>query len=303
MTAGRGPVRILGGPTVGGGAWGADRLSLVASAESIGGQAAPSGIVGSVSRYERIAAAIRDSILAGRYAPGDRLPRQRDLAETWKTTLPTVRQAIDQLQRDGLLRVEHGVGTFVADLDQVYDPFALASFAEALRERGLKVETRLLSVDARARSAAAAAALGATDREGVVGLTRVRLLGGVPIVHQRSFIPGRHRAALARYDGTVPLFAFLRERTGLVAAAYRETLTAGPAPGDVAEALGIAAGTPIMVSRRTAATADGHPLLYDEAHLPPGRVEISIRRQGTRCRAELTPVLTGAEGVPTVEQH
>lgn len=256
-----------------------------------------------MSRYERIAAAIRDSILAGRYAPGDRLPRQRDLAETWTTTLPTVRQAIEQLQQDGLLRVEHGVGTFVADLDQVYDPFALASFAEALSERGLEVETRLLSLDARAGSPAAAAALGATDREGLVGLTRVRLLGGAPIVHQRSFVAGRHRAALARYDGAVPLFAFLRDRTGLVAAAYRETLTAGPAPGDVAEALGIAAGTPIMVSHRTAATADGHPLLYDEAHLPPGRVEVSIRRQGTRCRAELMPILTGAEGVPTVEQH
>ena len=117
-----------------------------------------------MARYERIAAAIRDSILTGRYAPGDRLPRQRDLAETWKTTLPTVRQAIDQLQRDGLLRVEHGVGTFVADLDQVYDPFALASFADALRERGLEVETRLLSVDARARSTAASAALGIADR-------------------------------------------------------------------------------------------------------------------------------------------
>ena len=134
-------------------------------------------------------------------------------------------------------------------------------------------------------------------------LTRVRLLGGVPIVHQRSCIPGRHRAALARYDGTVPLFAFLRERTGLVAAAYRETLTAEPAPDDVAEALCIGAGAPIMVSRRTAATADGHPLLYDEAHLSPGRVEVSITRQGTRCRAELMPFLTGMEGVRGLEQH
>src|SRR5919202_2264731 len=103
-----------------------------------------------LARYERIAAGIRDRILAGEYAPGERLPGQQELAVHWQTTLRTVRQALDRLQQDGLLRVEHGVGTFVADLDRAYDPFTVASFTETLRERGLEVETRLLSVDTRA---------------------------------------------------------------------------------------------------------------------------------------------------------
>src|SRR5262245_62127921 len=98
-----------------------------------------------MARYERIAAALRDGILNGQYAPGERLPPQRDLARSWKTTLLTVRQALDQLQEDGLIRVEHGVGTFVADLDQAYDPYTVASFAEVLREHGLETETRLLA--------------------------------------------------------------------------------------------------------------------------------------------------------------
>lgn len=242
-----------------------------------------------MSRYERIATALRDSILAGQYAPGDRLPRQQDLARTWKTTLSTVRQALDLLQGEGLLRVEHGVGTFVADLDRAYDPFAVASLAEILRERGLEVETCLRSVNTQAHSVEAAAALGVTDQEGLVALTRVRLVGGLPIVHQCSYAPGRYRTELARYDGTVPLYAFLRDQMGLIAGAYRDTLTAEPIPVAVAEVLGLEAGTPILVSRRTTATAHGHPFLYDEACLPPGRIQVTITRQGARCTVDLSP--------------
>ena len=245
-----------------------------------------------MSRYERIAAALRDSILAGEYAPGERLPRQRDLAQRWKTTLPTVRQALDRLQRDGLLRVEHGVGTFVADLDRAYDPFAVASFTEALRERGLAVETRLLSVDARARSAPAAAALGTAAGEDLVALARVRLIEGRPIVYQVSYAQGRVHAHLASYDGAVPLYAFLRDRAGLVAGAYRETITAEPTPAAAGEVLGLRVGEPILVSRRTTATVHGEPFLYDEAYLPPDRVRVSVSRQGAHCAVELSPVLS-----------
>ena len=252
-------------------------------------------IVPAVSRYERIAAALRDGILAGQYAPGDRLPRQRDLARTWQTTLPTVRQALEQLQQDGLIRVEHGIGTFVADLDRAYDPFAVGSFTDALRERGLEVETRLLAVDTLARSTDAAAALGTRDRDDQVVLTRLRLVGGTPIVYQRSYAAGRAGSSLARYDGSIPLYAFLRDRAGLLAASYRETITAEPTPATVADVLGTSAGAPILVSRRTTATAHGDPFLYDEAYLPTDRMRVTITRQGARCTAELSPILAALE--------
>jgi GntR family transcriptional regulator len=244
-----------------------------------------------MARYERIAAALRDGILNGQYAPGERLPPQRDLARIWKTTLLTVRQALDQLQQDGLIRVEHGVGTFVVDLDQAYDPYAVASFTEVLREHGLESETLLLAVDPEAESAAALAALGVAAAEGVVSLTRLRLVGGVPVVYQRSCAPGRLRADLAAYDGTTPLYAFLRHRAGMVAGAYRETVTAVPTPADVADVLQLGTGAPILLARRTTATVQGQPFLYDEAYLPPERIAVTITRQGTRYTVDLSPML------------
>jgi DNA-binding GntR family transcriptional regulator len=244
-----------------------------------------------MARYERIAAALRESILAGEYAPGARLPRQQELARVWQTTLPTVRQALDQLQRDGLIRVEHGVGTFVADLDQAHDPFAVASFTEALQAHGLAVETRLLAIEPWANNATATDALGATEEEGIVALTRLRGIGGRPVVLQHSYAPGRLRAELADFAGTESLYAFLRYRAGLVAGGYQETVSAESAPDTVAAVLELDAGGPILVARRTTTTAAGQPFLYDEAYLPPDRVTMTITRRGAGTSVDLAPFL------------
>jgi GntR family transcriptional regulator len=241
---------------------------------------------------------LRESILAGQYAPGARLPRQQELARVWHTTLPTVRQALDQLQRDGLIRVEHGVGTFVADLDQAHDPFAVASFTEALQAHGLAVETRLLAVEPWADNTTAMDALRTSAAEGVVALTRLRGIGGRPVVLQHSYAPGRLRAELADFTSTESLYAFLRHRAGLVAGGYQETVAAETAPDAVAEVLGLDAGGPILVARRTTTTAVGQPFLYDEAYLPPDRVTMTITRRGAGTSVDLAPFLaTPADSV------
>src|SRR5919202_2869634 len=131
--------------------------------------------------YEEVASRLRAQILAGEYQPGARLPTQRDLARAWGIALPTMRQALEKLIDEGLLRAEHGVGTFVADLDHYDEPYTLGSFDSVLRERGVEVETRFVAVSARAEADEAGAQLHVSDREGLVVVARVRLVGDVPI--------------------------------------------------------------------------------------------------------------------------
>lgn len=62
--------------------------------------------------YERIAAAIRDEILARTRAPGERLPTQEELSETFGVSRAVVRHALDQLESEGLIdRVQGGRAT------------------------------------------------------------------------------------------------------------------------------------------------------------------------------------------------
>jgi DNA-binding FadR family transcriptional regulator len=88
---------------------------------------------------------IKDMILDGRLAPGQRLPPERSLSEALGVSRPTVREAIRSLQAMNILESRHGAGTFVASLsvDELLRPL---QFALSLAAGGLEhlFEVRLL---------------------------------------------------------------------------------------------------------------------------------------------------------------
>lgn len=66
--------------------------------------------------YERIASDVREQLAGGRYSVGDRLPSERDLAQHYKVSRPTVREALIALELDGLVEVRTNSGVYVAAL-------------------------------------------------------------------------------------------------------------------------------------------------------------------------------------------
>ena len=65
--------------------------------------------------YERIVQQIEQRILNGDLKIGDRLPPERDLAEQFGVSRTAVREAVKALREKGLLEVQPGRGTFVAN--------------------------------------------------------------------------------------------------------------------------------------------------------------------------------------------
>jgi GntR family transcriptional regulator len=65
--------------------------------------------------YERIAEDFRRPIRAGELEPGEKLPTEAELARRYQRGLPTVRQALSQLEAEGLVEKRHGRGTFVRE--------------------------------------------------------------------------------------------------------------------------------------------------------------------------------------------
>jgi len=82
--------------------------------------------------------AIRALIAQREYAPGERLPSERELAARFGVSRPVVREAIGRLVAGGLLRTRRGAGTYVAPID-LADVFAvrleLEPFAARLAAR------------------------------------------------------------------------------------------------------------------------------------------------------------------------
>jgi GntR family transcriptional regulator len=64
-------------------------------------------------RYIQVAEALREQITSGRLPPGSPLPSEPQLAQTYKLSRTSVRNAIQELREWGLVRAEQGRGTFV----------------------------------------------------------------------------------------------------------------------------------------------------------------------------------------------
>ena len=83
--------------------------------------------------YSRLADRIYLYIKEKNLQPGDKIPGERKLAAEWKVSRPTLRDAIRELENQGVVHVEVGKGTFVTDYvegRQVSIHLALKNFLE-----------------------------------------------------------------------------------------------------------------------------------------------------------------------------
>jgi DNA-binding transcriptional regulator YhcF (GntR family) len=88
----------------------------------------------------QLAGRIRTALREGRLGPGDRLPSVRELAEGARVNVNTVRAVYARLEREGLVRSEHGRGTFVSGMPAGDD----AATRRALRRQIAELEGRLV---------------------------------------------------------------------------------------------------------------------------------------------------------------
>lgn len=87
----------------------------------------------------QIAEQIRSSILAGEFSPGDKLPPERELAEMFGVSRPSVREALNILASSGLVMSYQGGGTVVMSLMENPAGNALSDLIKGEQERALDV--------------------------------------------------------------------------------------------------------------------------------------------------------------------
>ena len=87
----------------------------------------------------QIAEQIRASILAGEFAPGEKLPPERELAEMFGVSRPSVREALNVLASSGLVMSYQGGGTVVQSLVETNAGNPLAELIRTQQERALDV--------------------------------------------------------------------------------------------------------------------------------------------------------------------
>ena len=87
-----------------------------------------------VTLWRQIAGALQREIASGAHQPGARLPTEAELSARFGVNRHTVRRALEELTRDGLVRVEQGRGSFVAEDVLDYTVEARTRFSEWIRK-------------------------------------------------------------------------------------------------------------------------------------------------------------------------
>ncbi len=204
------------------------------------------------------------AIALGRLAPGDRLPTEHDLAAWLGVSRMTLRHALGELARRGLVTRavgRHG-GTFVAEPKLEQDLTTLAGFSEQLRRHGMVAGARVLTAQRRPASPAAATALELDEGDPVYQVRRIRLADGRPIALEHSLFPEAPFPGLLQCELGGSLYELLEVKYGLRPHRAKEILEPVTAGAREAEVLEVAEGAALMLVERTAYAKSGQPLEF-----------------------------------------
>lgn len=216
--------------------------------------------------YDQLAELLRHEI-GQRLARGEtyQLPSENELAEQHGISRQTVRHALDELERDGWIYRQKGVGSFAVARRVEQELTALVSTSEAMRQRGWQLETRILSIGRSIPAPYVASALELRSDAEAYEIQRLRLVDAAPVSLQTNYLPAALCPRLEENDLSSSLYRLLETRYGLRLWTGKETLRARGATSHEAHRLDIKEGAPVMHTERITYAASGVPVEYLDA--------------------------------------
>ncbi len=197
--------------------------------------------------YRQAEMALRDDIRSGRWRPGQPIPTEKELAKDHKVSQGTMRIAILELVKAGILYRKQGVGTFIAGLrlDQSADRF----FRYGLHNDSklLVPETQLLGKDTVKADARTAEALRIKTGAKVGWLRRLRLYSDEPFLYYDSYFPLPIWNRMSDCDFTVSnLYEHLQQHCDICIVGADEYLSPALATREDHQLLGSKIGSPVV---------------------------------------------------------
>ncbi|QFU94498.1 GntR family transcriptional regulator [Amycolatopsis sp. YIM 10] len=237
--------------------------------------------------YRQVADELRKKINAGEYHPGDKLPSERVLVDTYQVSRITIREAVGLLRAEGLVSAEHGKGVFIRPPHKV-ERLSRSRLSRAARsankaaffgDAAAHQFTPAVEVEIRTEEASAEIAAIFDIGEGDEVLVREQVMSadGQPIQLATSRLPRSITAGTAiEQTDTGPGGSYARlEEAGHVLGHFSETVGARMPTPEETSLLQLSAGTPIIVVRRVAFDREGVAVEVNDMRLSGDRYELA----------------------------
>lgn len=226
--------------------------------------------------------AVRDQLIKriGGLAPGSQLPSEAELCAEYEVSRITLRRAVEELVRSGMLERIQGRGTFVVEnkVGRYREAIAehVVGFYRQQTAAGRDVSTTVLG-NTVVRETAAASMLGLDEDEDLIQLDRVRRVDGVLHQYSRTWLrANRFPRVLAQDWQSGSLYEFLEAAYGVGLVRNDLVVTVARATGRVAEALQAPEGEPILSLSSTVFSSAEGAVAHGITHFAPDCSEMFI---------------------------
>lgn len=217
--------------------------------------------------YTQIKEALRAKILDGSYAVHQRLPSENDMINAFGVSRITVRQAISDLQKEGLLYKIHGKGTFVAMPKVSQELTHLQGFGEAMQPLGHETFSQVLGLSLVKASPLICAKLNLAEGARVIELRRVRYLDRKPISVDVSYLEAEMGSKLSKAGlRDRDLFSLLENELGHRLHSADVEIDATSAGPDIAPHLKVELKSPILRIERLTYASRKKPVVFEYLH-------------------------------------
>jgi len=230
-----------------------------------------------VTLWRRVADSIERGISQGTYTPGEKLPAETDIAESYKVNRHTVRRALATLAERGLVRAERGSGTYVQAPPIPYPLRSRTRFSEIVGAGGREPRAELVASKPETANRDLARRLDLAVGAPLIRLDTRRFADRTPISTGTTWLPA------ARFPDAGKIYQRVRSMTRLLAHFgvndYRRQstrLSAALVDASDAAALGLAPGQPIMIVEAVDIDLGGVPVLTTRSRFAAERVTFVV---------------------------
>jgi GntR family transcriptional regulator len=222
---------------------------------------------GKAPLHVQLADSIRAQVAAGVFRPGDQLPTERELMETYGLSSSTVRQGVLALVREGLLYRKAGKGTFVAQPPIARDLLSFSGFSEEALARGFTPGSRLVTANWCSPSPTVSAELAVDEGDKVYAIERVRTVDREVVALESVWLPPRFGQDVSKYNLTnTSLTTILEHELKLKLARAEQAIRATSANARLSRLLEVKQGAPLLQIDRTAVLADDRVVYFSSSH-------------------------------------
>lgn len=236
--------------------------------------------------YLQLKEIITKQIKEGHLKPGDKLSSERELCEQYNVSRITVRQALNELEKEGLVYRAHGKGTFVAKPKVEQELFTITPFQNCLLNRGLKPKTKYLEHLILPNSYKISQILDIPLVEQVVQLTLLGLDDETAMAYYQSIfaldlgLRMEQLAAKASAQGeSFTTFDLYKHIPELTLGTISQTIEASIADSFIAHILGIQKGSPIFIVESIVYTDQDKPVEKKTAIYRGDKYKFSVIRK------------------------